>query len=95
MESFRPAHTYLTMTTSDAVVLALIASVPPTITAIASLLSSMKNANAIKSLHMDVNGRIGQLLEMNKKESRAAGKLEQIGEDKAAAEKINVDIKQK
>lgn len=80
------------MTITDSVIIAMIATIPPTITAIASLLASLRNAESIRRLHTDINGRMGQLLETSTKAAHTAGKLEQIVEDKlVAAEVVKAD----
>jgi hypothetical protein len=73
------------MSVSESVIIAMIATIPPTITAIASLLASLRNAESIRRLHTDINGRMGQLLETTTKAAHSAGKLEQAAEDKVTA----------
>lgn len=73
------------MIDSNAVMLAMIASIPPTITAIASLLASLRNHNSITKLHREINGRMGQLLESTKEAAHSAGKIEQSIVEKAVA----------
>ncbi len=69
----------------NALLLAMIACVPPTITAVASLLASLRNHNSIKQLHKEINGRMGQLLETTKEAAHSAGKIEQSIVEKAVA----------
>ncbi len=63
----------------------MIVSIPPTITAVASLLASLRNHNSIKNLHKDINGRMGLLLETTKEAAHSAGRMEQSITDKAIA----------
>jgi hypothetical protein len=80
------------MSSNEAIIVALIATVPPTITAIASLLASLRNHESIKRLGTDINGRMEQLVDSKEKAAHAKGKLEQSLEDKATmAEVVKAD----
>jgi hypothetical protein len=57
---------------SDAVLVAIVAAVPSTLTAILTVVNKRK----IDALHIAVDGRLTQLLEQTAKASRAAGKAE-------------------
>ncbi len=58
---------------SEAVQIALIASVPPTLVALASVFISLWNGRKIKAVHNTVNGKLSEIL----KNSKAAGKQEE------------------
>ncbi len=73
------------MTINDAVIIAMIATIPPTITAIASLLASLRNYDRIGKLDRSINGRMGELLSTTKEAAHAAGKIEQALTDKQLA----------
>lgn len=73
--------------TSDLIIVALIAAVPPTIAAVASLLASRKNKEKIDVLHVRLNSRLDEMIEIVKKSSVAQGRQEQreVQEKKEAA----------
>ena len=54
------------------VTVAIIASIPPTIAALAALIVSNKNHQAVREVHLSLNSRLDQLLGM----ARAAGVIE-------------------
>lgn len=51
----------------------LIATIPPTITAITSLIIALNNSKHIGKIHVLINSRMDQLLELNKNSSRLEG----------------------
>ncbi len=57
---------------SDAVMVALIAAIPSTIGALVGL----RNKRDIRQLHLDVNGRLTELLEQTARASHAEGKAD-------------------
>lgn len=68
---------------SDAVTIALIATIAPTIASVGALLISLQskkqsitNTHKIDVLHNEVDGKMTQLLETTKISSKAEGKLE-------------------
>lgn len=58
---------------TEHVLLAAIVAVPPTLAALASLLSSWRNRQAIRQLSKDVDGRLSELLAMERREGYYEG----------------------
>lgn len=63
---------------SDAVLIALIVAIPPTIIAIANLLQARKNARVTRNYHRAVDGKMTKLLKATAGAARAEGKLEAL-----------------
>jgi len=64
---------------SDAVIIEIVRAVPVIISAFLSLVAAMlsfNNRKKIEDLHVAVNGRLSQLLELTAKSSKAEGKFE-------------------
>jgi hypothetical protein len=47
---------------SEAVTIALIVAMPPTLLGVASLIASIKNGEKIEGVHVSINSRMDQLL---------------------------------
>lgn len=58
------------------IVSAAIATVPPTIFALAALRASKDNGKKVEELHLAVNSRLSQLIEQTQKASHAEGVAE-------------------
>ncbi len=58
---------------TESVQIALIVAVPPTLVAVAALVSSLKNSSKLQALHIDLNSRLTQLMEASAKSERAMG----------------------
>ena len=72
---------------SDAVKIALIVAIAPTLVsfagvlaAMASLLASLRNRKKLEGIHIELNSRLTQLLELNGAKERAEGKAEGLVE---------------
>lgn len=68
-----------TFITSSPYVLSVLATIGATASTIASVVAatrSVKNSFAIEQIHLDVNSRLTQLLELTAASSHAEGKLE-------------------
>lgn len=70
---------------SEGVLIAIIAGVPLTLTSIASLVTSIRikkvtkdTKEAVAELHIAVNSRLTQLLELTTKASKAEGVVEEM-----------------
>jgi hypothetical protein len=55
---------------TDAVTVALIVAVPPTLLGIAQLISSMKNGSKIEGVHLSINSRMDELVRAAKAQGR-------------------------
>lgn len=60
---------------SDTVLLALVATVPPTVMALAALVAAIKASHKVENLHVAVNSRLTELLETTRKAAEAKGRL--------------------
>ncbi len=69
---------------SDIVVVAMIASIAPTLMGLASLLASIKNGGKLNTIHTEINSRLTSLLEETKNAAHAAGRQFQRDETPAA-----------
>jgi len=65
------------MTFGQLVVLAAIASLGPTLAGVASFWQSKANTKKLAEIHIDINGRITELLRVTKESSLAEGALQQ------------------
>jgi hypothetical protein len=74
----------------DAMIVALITALPPTIAALFSAWLSSRNARTIAAIHVDINSRMTEFLAAKAQASHAEGKLEGIdhAETKAADAKV-------
>jgi uncharacterized membrane protein len=61
---------------SDAVIIALIVAVPTTLTALASLIVSMRNGRKIEQVHIATNSKMDQLLSVTGASEKAKGVIE-------------------
>lgn len=61
------------MSDKTAIVIACIASLPPTVAAVLAWLQSRKNAGATQAVHVAINSRMDDLLTAAKGEAKAAG----------------------
>lgn len=59
------------------VMVAIVAAIPPTLAAIFSALLSLRNGQKIKALHVEVNGRLTQLLVSTALASRLQGEADE------------------
>jgi len=64
---------------SDAVLVAIVAAIPGTL----SVLVSLRNKRDIRELHLAVNSRLTELLEQTAKASHAEGRAERRSDDPA------------
>jgi len=58
------------------VVVAMIAAIPPTLAALAALIVALKGSQKLTQLHLQINSRMDQLLEVSTSAARAEGRLE-------------------
>jgi len=70
------------VTDSTAIIVAAIVAIPPTLTALAALRASKKNAVAIEQVHVSINSRMDELLAAATGEARAEGREAGRGEPK-------------
>lgn len=73
------------MTFSDAVIIALISSLPPTLLALATLINSIRGNTWIKDLGFKVDGHLKQMLENASATSRVEGKVDGFIQGQKAA----------
>lgn len=71
---------------SDAVAIAMLATIGPTIIGLATLVTSIRNGSKTDNYHKEVNSRMTQLLTTNSSESRAIGKAEGIESERVRKE---------
>ncbi len=62
---------------SDGVVIAIVASVAPTLAALATLVVGIRNSRKIEHVHRTVNSRLDQLVALTRVEAHAAGVKEE------------------
>jgi hypothetical protein len=48
---------------SEAVIIALIVAIPPTLLALAAMIASLRNGRAVEKVHIAINSRLTELLE--------------------------------
>lgn len=65
-------------TVSDLVIMAMIAAVPPTLMALAAVITSLHTQRKLQDVHNQINGRMEQLIEEVGSTSRAEGRAEGI-----------------
>jgi len=65
---------------SDAVLVALIVSIPATLTAFAGLLVSLRNSRKIEDIHVATNSMKDALVAATAKASKAEGRAEGVAE---------------
>ncbi len=68
---------------TETVIIAMIVAIPPTILAVAALISQARTRVDIKDLHILVNDRLSQLISKSEKLAHEKGKAEQRAETKA------------
>jgi hypothetical protein len=61
---------------SDAVIIALIVAIPTTVTALASLIVSLRNGRKIEQVHVATNSKMDKLLEVTGASEKAKGFIE-------------------
>lgn len=61
---------------SDAVMIAFIAAVPPTMVGVAALVVAMRSKEKLTELHFQINSRMDQLLEKSGALQRSEGRAE-------------------
>ena len=61
---------------SNEIIIALIITIPPTITSLVAVYLAVKSNKAIKEVHLVMNSRLDQLLKSSNAEARAEGKEE-------------------
>lgn len=66
---------------SDTIIVALIASIPPTLVALASVFVSLYNGRKIREVHQTINSGLSRQLDTAQKLGNAEGRAEQIKED--------------
>jgi hypothetical protein len=66
----------MTDATVTAVSTAMFSAIPPTIAALAVLVTALRTKKAVQELHLAVNSRLTQLLDQTSKASRAEGVVE-------------------
>lgn len=62
---------------SDAVIVGIVAATPPTLLAMAALVSSFRNGRAVKDVHVLFNSRMDQFLKVTKESAHAEGVKEE------------------
>lgn len=65
------------MTMSDAVLIAVLATIPPTVTALLAFIKVMSVEKSVRETHLAVNSRMDELLRITRESSRAEGIQEQ------------------
>lgn len=71
---------------TDTVLVGIIAAVPATIAAAAALVVSVRGNRKIDELHLSINGRMAQLIDMTSKAASADGKAAGIEQERQRAE---------
>lgn len=67
---------------SETIIVAVIAAIPTTLASIAAFLQSRKNTAKLAAIHVEINGRLTQLLELTGKASHAQGMKDELDRDK-------------
>jgi hypothetical protein len=70
---------------SDAVIIALIVAIPPTLTALVSLIVSLRNGRAIHQVHVATNSKMDQLLSVTGASEKAKGVKEGLAQGRGEA----------
>lgn len=78
---------------SDTVLLALIATIPPTLMALGALMAAIKANHKVEDLHVAVNSRLTELLDTTRKAAEAKGHL--AGVESLGAEPVRADKRPK
>ena len=68
---------------TDAVQIAIVAAIPPTLVALCGVALGVINRGKISEVHQQINSRMTELLELTRKSSRAEGAREQREHDQA------------
>jgi hypothetical protein len=55
---------------TDAVVIAMIVAIPPSIASVAALIVSIRNGNQIHEVHLGINSRMDELVKASKAQGR-------------------------
>jgi hypothetical protein len=63
--------------TTRNIIIAIIAVFPTTLSSIAALITAVKTKKSVGDLHLLVNGRLTELLDLTAKSARAEGVLEE------------------
>lgn len=58
--------------------LGLIAAMPPTVAAVASMLVAIRSRKSISELHLQINSRMDEFMTLIRKEARAEGRAEGV-----------------
>ena len=64
---------------SDPVLIALLASIPPTVVALVSLVVGIRTTRKVEQVHKATNSLTDRLVEVTRTEAHAAGMLEERG----------------
>ena len=67
---------------SEAVKVALIVSIAPTLAAIFGMVISIKNRSKLDQLSVNINGRLSELLEVSKRANHAEGMAQERKEER-------------
>lgn len=62
---------------SDAVLVGIVAATPPTLLALAALVTAFRNGRAVKEVHLAVNSRLDDLVKLTRKDAHAEGVKEE------------------
>jgi hypothetical protein len=67
---------------SDAIIIALIVAVPPTLAAAASLIVSLRNSAKLNTIEITFNSKMDAYIALAKQSAKAEGVLEEKNRDK-------------
>ncbi len=67
---------------TDAVTIAIIAAIPPTVVALGAVVLGWNNRAKLNQVGTAIDGRLTELLELTRKSSHAEGALQQREDDK-------------
>ncbi len=67
---------------TDPVKIALIVAIAPTLIALGGVINSVRNGRKLDNIHIDLNSRLSQLLEVTRVSERASGHAEGMAEER-------------
>jgi hypothetical protein len=70
---------------SDAIVIAAIAALPPTLVALAALIQARRTRAAVNEIHLTLNSRLSQLIEATSAAAHAEGVVAGRGQERLEA----------
>jgi hypothetical protein len=80
---------------TEAIEVALIAAVPPTLVALGALILGVLNRLGLANVSLKIDGRLTELLELTRKASHAEGVREQKQEEESLPHKVRVPDERK